>query len=225
MYGEIEKKYEKESLYNKIKKWFSIIYFGLAFILYIFNCLNFFIPVVIFLLFIAFIVKEIILKKINKKNDTKLSLSQIIKIKELELFRKYSIQKNIYNEKSLICIIDHYKNLIKPKIAKVNILGILSLVVTIISLFYTDEGLNVNKMKEDLPVILFIIFSIILICIILNIFAESLKIIKGEDGMYERLEEIFSELYIECINNKDNIKKDSKESIIKKILKKLKVTK
>ena len=48
-------------------------------------------------------------------------------------------------------------------------------------------------------------------------FIEAKKFLKGEDGMIERLEEIFSELYVECIdtNNADK-KKESKKQIKRK---------
>ena len=41
------------------------------------------------------------------------------------------------------------------------------------------------------------------------------KFLKGEDGMIERLEEIFSEIYIECINT-NNPDKKSKSKVKKK---------
>lgn len=42
------------------------------------------------------------------------------------------------------------------------------------------------------------------------------NLLKGEDGMVERLEEIFSELYVECVGesnivNKEKVKKTNKK--------------
>ena len=41
-------------------------------------------------------------------------------------------------------------------------------------------------------------------------FAEVKKVLKGEDGIYERLEIIFSELYVEYEEEKIEVNKNSK---------------
>ena len=41
------------------------------------------------------------------------------------------------------------------------------------------------------------------------------KIFKGEDGMVERIEEIFSELYIECVNDVEQSKLSTKKKVKK----------
>ena len=65
---------------------------------------------------------------------------------------------------------------------------------------------------------------IILLYFSYNQFIEAKKFLKGEDGMIERLEEIFSELYVEYINesNVDKIKKKETKNQSKKKTKTLK---
>ena len=123
----------------------------------------------------------------------------------------------MYNEKTLLCIIDHYRNMIKTKIVGGNLLAILSIAIPAILSFYTKDGFDFNGLAIALPYL--ISFSIVIITLYFSYseFVEAKKFLKGEDGMIERLEEIFSELYIECINtNIVEKKKKSKKQVKKK---------
>ena len=114
-----------------------------------------------------------------------------------------------------MCIIEHYRNLTKVKILGGNLLAILSIILPIILSFFTKNGLDFKELTNALPYLISFTIIIVEIYYIYNQFVEIKKFLKGEDEIYERLEEIFSELYIENINisvanKKVNIKKKYK---------------
>ena len=208
MYKDIEEIYKKKSPYNIIKKWTFWIYVIFIFISLVFNFLNKIVPMILVFIAMLLIMKVVSEKVLNtklhlsigKRNENEITLSLIIRNAEKELFKDYSIKNNMYNEKTLLCIIDHYRNMIKTKIVGGNLLAILSIAVPAILSFYTKDGFDFNGLAIALPYL--ISFSIVIIMLYFSYsqFIEAKKFLKGEDGMIERLEEIFSELYIECIN-------------------------
>lgn len=225
MYKDIEEIYKKKIPYNIIKKRTFWIYVVFILISLIFNFLNKIVPMIlvfIAMLLIMKIVSEIVLNtklhlSIGKKQDNGVTLPFIIRNAEKELFKNYSIKNNMYNEKTLLCIIDHYRNMIKTKIVWGNLLAILSIAIPAILSFYTKDGFDFNGLAIALPYL--ISFSIVIIMLYFSYsqFIEAKKFLKGEDGMIERLEEIFSELYIECINTNIVEKKiESKKQVKKK---------
>lgn len=225
MYKDIEEIYKKKSPYNIIKKWTFWIYVIFIFISLIFNFLNKIVPMIlvfIAMLLIMKIVSEKVLNtklhlSIGKRNENDITLLLIIRNAEKELFKDYSIKNNMYNEKTLLCIIDHYRNMIKTKIVGGNLLAILSIAIPAILSFYTKDGFDFSGLAIALPYL--ISFSIVIIMLYFSYrqYIEAKKFLKGEDGMNERLEEIFSELYIECINtNIVDKKKESKKQVKKK---------
>lgn len=227
MYNEIEKIYKKKSPYNLIEKIVLLIYFVVCLILFVFK-INVVIWFAIFYL-VSFVVllflTSFVIKIIGKIKGSNMSLFINIRSKEKKVLKKHLKDNDLYNEKSLVCIIDHYRSMIKTKNVESEFLTLLSILLPIISGFYLNGNYDTVGFINFLPYLIISIIIIAIICVFFKGFFAIGRILKGEDGMYERLEEIFSELYIECINNKDNIKKDSKESIIKKILKRLKVIK
>ena len=230
MYKDIEEIYKKKSPYNIIKKRTFWIYVVFILISLIFNFLSKIVPMIlvfIVMLLIMKIVSEKVLNtklhfNIGKRNKNEITLPLIIRNAEKELFNDYSIKNNLYNEKSLLCIIDHYRNMIKTRIVGGNLLAILSIAIPAILSFYTKDGFDFNGLAIALPYL--ISFSIVIIMLYFSYskFIEAKKFLKGEDGMIERLEEIFSELYIECINT--NIA-DKKKEFKKKVKKKSKASK
>ena len=116
----------------------------------------------------------------------------------------------MYNEKTILCIIDHYRNMIKTKKVGGNLLAILSIAIPVILSFYTKDGFDFNSLAISLPYLVIFCIVIIVLYFLYSQFIEVKKLLKGEDNMIERLEEIFSELYIECINT--NIVEKKKES-------------
>jgi len=222
MYKDIEKIYKKKSPYNIIKKWTFWIYVVFIFISLVFNFLNKIVPMILVFIAMLLIMKVVSEKVLNtklhlsmgKRNEKEITLPLIIRNAEKELFKDYSIKNNMYNEKTLLCIIDHYRNMIKTKIVGGNLLAILSIAIPAILSFYTKDGFDFNGLAIALPYL--ISFSIVIIMLYFSYsqFIEAKKFLKGEDGMIERLEEIFSEIYVECINSNNADKK--KETKIKK---------
>mgnify|MGYP004610912337 FL=1 len=225
MYKDIEEIYKKKSPYNIIKKRTFWIYVVFILISLIFNFLNKVVPMILVFIAMLLIMKVVSEKVLNtklhlsigKKQDNGVTLPFIIRNAEKELFKNYSIKNNMYNEKTLLCIIDHYRNMIKTKIVGGNLLAILSIAIPAILSFYTKDGFDFNGLAIALPYL--ISFSIVIIMLYFSYsqFIEAKKFLKGEDGMIERLEEIFSELYTECINtNIVDKKKKSKKQVKKK---------
>ena len=225
MYKDIEEIYKKKSPYNIIKKRTFWIYVVFILISLIFNFLNKVVPMILVFIAMLLIMKVVSEKVLNtklhlsigKKQDNGVTLPFIIRNAEKELFKNYSIKNNMYNEKTLLCIIDHYRNMIKTKIIGGNLLAILSIAIPAILSFYTKDGFDFNGLAIALPYL--VSFSIVIIMLYFSYsqFIEAKKFLKGEDGMIERLEEIFSELYIECINtNIVDKKKESKKQVKKK---------
>ena len=225
MYKDIEEIYKKKSPYNIIKKWTFWIYVIFIFISLVFNFLNKIVPMILVFIAMLLIMKVVSEKVLNtklhinigKRNENEIALALIIRNAEKELFKDYFIKNNMYNEKTLLCIIDHYRNMIKTKIVGGNLLAILSIAIPAILSFYSKDGFDFNGLAIALPYL--ISFSIVIIMLYFSYsqFIEAKKFLKGEDGMIERLEEIFSELYTECINtNIVDKKKESKKQVKKK---------
>jgi len=107
--------------------------------------------------------------------------------------------------------------MIKTKIVGGNLLAILSIAIPAILSFYTKDGFDFNGLANSLPYLISFSIMIILLYFSFSQFIEAKKFLKGEDGMIERLEEIFSELYVECINtNNADKKKEAKKQIKRK---------
>lgn len=225
MYKDIEEIYKKKSPYNIIKKRTVWIYVVFILISLIFNFLNKIVPMILVFIAMLLIMKIVSEKVLNtklhfnmgKRNENEITLPLIIRNAEKELFKDYSIKNNMYNEKTLLCIIDHYRNMIKTKIVEGNLLAILSIAIPAILSFYTKDGFDFNGLAIALPYLTSFSIVIILLYFSYSQFIEAKKFLKGEDGMIERLEEIFSELYVECINtNNTDKKKESKKQIKRK---------
>lgn len=225
MYKDIEEIYKKKSPYNIIKKRSFWIYVVFILISLVFNFLNKILPMILVFIAMLVIMKYVSEKVLNtklhlsigKKKDNEVALPLIIRNAEKELFKDYSIKNNLYNEKSLLCIIDHYRNMIKTKIVGGNLLAILSIAIPAVLSFYTKEGFDFNGLANALPYLISFSIMIILLYFSYSQFTEAKKFLKGEDGIIERLEEIFSELYVECINtNNTDKKKESKKQIKRK---------
>lgn len=207
MYKEIEELYKKKSPYNVIKKKLLWIYFVFIIISLIFNVFNKVIPTILVMLLMLLCMKKTCEKELNTKlfikiiNDEKAeSLDVIIKKTEIKMFINYCKKNKIYNSESLICILDHYRSLIKSKIVGGNLLAIISIVLPIILSFYNKDGLDFNGLVTVSPYLISFTIVIIILYFSFSQFIEMKKFLKGEDGMMERIEEIFSELYITCIN-------------------------
>lgn len=223
MYKNIEEIYKKKSPYNIIKKRIFWIYALFVSISLIFKFFNKIVLMILALIAMALAIKLVSEKVLNiklyfnlgKRKNNDISLPLIIKNTENKLFKDYSLENNLYNEKSLLCIIEHYRNLIKTRVVSGNLLAILSIIVPVLLAFYTKDGFDFNGLASALQYIIFFVIIIILLYFSYSQLIEMKKFLKGEDGMIERLEEIFSEIYIECINTNYPDKK-SKSKVKKK---------
>lgn len=226
MYKDIEEIYKKKSPYNIIKKRTFCIYVVFILISLIFNFFNKIVPMVLVFIVMLIIMKNISERVLNiklhlsirKKKDDEVTLPLIIRNAEKDLFKTFSIKNNLYNEKTLLCIIGHYRNMIKTKVVGGNLLAMLSIFIPVVLSFYTKGGFDFNGLASALPYLISFSIMIILLYFSYGQFMEAKKFLKGEDGMIERLEEIFSELYVECINlNNVDKNKLSKKQINKKM--------
>lgn len=209
MYKKIEELYKKQSPYNKIKIKMFWAYIGIVFFLLLFNIID-----SSFMMLLTVIITTIIMKKICEKElNTKLyfkfdkkdkkgkPLDEIICEKENEMFRSYLIENKIHNSKTLKCIMEHYRNLVKPKGVSDNFWSIIAIIISILLAFVTKDGFDFNSFEKALPYLISIGFVVLIILFFIRQFSQAKVFFKGEDGMYERLEEIFSELYIKYISD------------------------
>lgn len=129
MYKNIEEIYEKKSPYNIIKKrifWIYALFVSISLIFKFFNKIVLMILALIAMTLAIKLVSEKVLNiklyfNLGKRKNNDISLTLIIKNTENKLFKDYSIKNNLYNEKSLLCIIEHYRNLIKTRVVGGNL--------------------------------------------------------------------------------------------------------
>ena len=218
MFRKIENIYKKESPYNRIKIRLFWTYIITVFLLWIFNVNNVYL-MMIFMLVIAFLtIKYICEKELNtniyfkydKRDNDGQPLNEIIHNKEKLLFKQYLIKEKVYNREALECILNHYRTYIKPNIVGDNFWAIIAIVISIGLAFVTKEGFDIKSFELALPYLFAIVFMAIIIYYPIKKFPEIKKFFKGEDGIYESLEIIFSELYIEYDDKKVEHKKKPK---------------
>ena len=150
---------------------------------------------------------------LNIKNKNEKILKDIIDDNEKELFRKYVQKEKLYNEKMILCILDHYRTLFKNKITGSEILTILSIILPIPLSFIKDGNFDIKGLVTAIPYLICLAIVIFTCYYAFRNFIEIKKMFKGEDGMVERLEEIFSELYIECVNDEKQTKVIAKKKV------------
>lgn len=218
MFNKIEDLYKKQSPYNRITKKIFVTYVIIMPLLWALNIGKAYILMTIALIAAFFIIKRICEKELNtklyfkfdKKDHNGLTLSEIIGIREKSMFREFLKDNKWYNKEKIDCILNHYRTYIKPKIVGDNFFAIITIVVSIVLAFVTKEGFNINSFEKSLPYLISFILMTIMIYYPIKKFTEVKKILKGEDGIYERLEIIFSELYIEYEEEKIEVKKKPK---------------
>ena len=221
MYKKIEDLYKKHSPYNLVRKDMYIIYSIGIVISLVFNFYNNYILMIItMLIMLLLIIKrcEKILKIklhicLNIKNKNEKILKDIIDDNEKELFRKYVQKEKLYNEKMILCILDHYRTLFKNKITGSEIITILSIILPIPLSFIKDGNFDIKGLVTAIPYLICLAIVIFTCYYAFRNFIEIKKMFKGEDGMVERLEEIFSELYIECVNDEKQTKVIAKKKV------------
>ena len=214
MFKKIEELYKNDSPYNKIKKKIFFAYVIIVSLLLVFNVLDLYIMMLIIVFATLWIMKKICEKelgvklcfKLHRNNSEYEPLDKVICEKENEMFKRYLNDNNIYYYQILKCIMEHYRNLVKPKAISDNFWSIIAIAISVVLAFVTKDGFDFNSFERVLPYLIFFVAIVIVILVFIRQFSEIKTFFKGEDGMYERLEIIFSELYIESINEIEKLK-------------------
>lgn len=213
MYDEINMLYKKKSPYNiiKVRVFYIYLFFFIATLIfgYLFNIwIIIILNSIIMFLTIKYVCQLVLNEKLefsfNLKKTNDDTLPTLIRNKEIEMFRAYFVKNDLLEEKVLLCIIDHYRKLIKTKTINGSFITIISIVISIIIPFCSSGGFNKTEFINVLPYIIIACVFISILYYTYHKFLQLKEFLKGEDGMNERLEEIFSELYIETIKNEKN---------------------
>lgn len=109
----------------------------------------------------------------------------------------------------------YFRILFKNKITSSEILTILSIILPIPLSFIKDGEFDIKDLTTAIPYLICFAIVIFTCYFAFRNFIEIKKMFKGEDGMVERLEEIFSELYIECVNDEKQTKVIAKKKVKK----------
>lgn len=216
MYKRIENEFEKKSCFRKIGRCglaitaFVVICYMIGSIL-VFNFSNnkilwqIILAVIIFLLitilFYFFVFCTLCyLKKDKKKKffhfmDNINEFRQHIHEKDLDLFIIILKENQINNNQKLEEVINHYRIKISRNVKKGNdVLAFVSLIISLIALFSTDyfasSSINVAY------AICLIIISLLLYWLITSTISK-MSLILGEEALYERIESILAEIYME----------------------------
>ncbi len=215
MYKKIEELYKKQSPYNKIKKRFFWTYIIVVLFLLLFNIFNSSLLLLLTVITTIIIMKKICEKELNTKLHFKFDkkdtegkfLDEIICDKENEMFKNFLRKNKMDNLQTVKCIMEHYRNLVKPKIVSDNFWSIIAITISILLAFVTKDGFDFKSFEKALPYLISFTFIILTILFSIKQFSEIRTFLKGEEGMYERLEVVFSELYVESLKEKDTPKK------------------
>lgn len=211
MFKKIEELYKKKSSYNKITRKAFKIYVCIFVFVWVFELFANFLYAIPIAFVMIMSMKRICEQefktkfhfKVRNKNSENYCVSDAIKEQELNLFRDYVKNNNIYSRESLKNIIEHYRLINVSKLKSNNFLTILSIMISVLISFFDKNNFNINN---TVTIFLYIIGIVLLYTMIYWSYKQvySLtKSLKGEEGMYERLEEIFSELLNEKIIEED----------------------
>lgn len=154
-------------------------YIGIVFFLLLFNVID-----SSFMMLLTVIITTILMKKICEKEN--------------EMFQSYLIENKIFNSQTLKCIMGHYRNLVKQKVVSDNFWSIIAIAISVLLAFVTKDGFDFNSFEKALPYLISFTFITLTILFSIKQFSEIRTFLKGEEGMYERLE-----VYIECLKEND----------------------
>lgn len=219
MYNIIEKEYKNKSPYNKVKPQTVLIYL-VIFLMLILN--NIFVKntvINVIILMTIFVLGTFAMKKIYegalrtkltinpfKKNTESDKLDGIILKKEKEIFQELLIKEGIYNSQVVLFIVDHYRNLYKPKLTKFDFFTIMSLIISAISPFISQiivtKGFSFKADEKAIVIYVTTLVSVAIFYFLINRVYKFINYIRCNDKIYERLELIFSELYFDLEKRK-----------------------
>lgn len=217
MYKEIEYKYKKEGYYNKKIKIISILY-NISYIILCFIYLFFkltIVHIIIATLVYFIILFLVILKLLNIKlsfdvEKIRISINKSREerhCQEITLMKDFLKDNNIYNKEAINTIVEHYRNKSSKKESS-NLLTILGIIISIV-IATSDKNQIITNLIIYIP--LYVTFHFVIIQ-----FINYIKMLKGEEEIYENLESIFSELYIELTSKEDNKRPSKKKQKSKK---------
>lgn len=163
---------------------------------------------------------------IFKKKLRTISLNTLILENEKKIFVDYLKSNFMYKKETIKIIMEHYRCYIKPKVVGGNFLSILSILISVLLAFVSKDGFDIKSFEISIPYLVSLVFLFLIVYLPLSNITKIRKFFSGEDGMVERLESIFSELYIEydeTINVKNTMKtkkvvlKGKRERLLKEI--------
>ena len=193
MFEDIEKIFKREDLLTKISRLkmnififliviFAIDFFFYAFIMYLF----------------LFISSNISIKKIF---NIKFSINRIknyINNSKKKLKNKISKRVNIKTKEQYIPIINHYRDYsLKKIIFKFNFNDLLSIISVILTLTFGIYKFEPDTSTMYIKIISTIILLPSLTILLINMIIDDYSIFIGKKDIYKRLEEMFTELYLE----------------------------
>jgi hypothetical protein len=157
VFKNIEKIYKKESVYNKILKRITICFIFSVLLTWSLILLNLGYLSVIIPIAVFFIVKRICEKHLKTKlyyklfpSDSFLTLEELSEQKEKEMFKKYTINKKMYNEVDLKNIIHHYRSQQVANKKDDKFLEVLLSICSIIIPLLQSKNVENTKIKEKM---------------------------------------------------------------------------
>ncbi len=135
---------------------------------------------------------------------------KMFKYGEIKIFKQMAQKQKIYHEETLKCILEHYRLFISQKQFSVSFVSLISIALPILLSFYNNGSFNTVDLMNSLKYIAVFLIGMFAFYYVINSVVNIKRLILGEDAMYIRLEEIFSELYVECINEKKQKGRDKK---------------
>lgn len=210
MFKKIEELYKKESVYNKIVKVSTICLIVTVIISWILTIFKLGYLALIFIVADVLIIKIISEKILKTKlyfkffpRDSFCSIDELAIKKEIENFKSYLRNKELYNKDTLCNIIEHYRNMQIINREDKKYLEFLLGIIPIAISFLSEATLE--------NIVYYLIAIVITYSAIYYFYAQIKNIIKSLNGdlfMYERLEEIFSELLNDMNIEQNQIKKE-----------------
>ena len=74
---------------------------------------------------------------------------------------------------------EHYRNLVKPKVVSDNFWSIIAIIVSILLAFVTKDGFDFNSFEKALPYLISIGFVVLIILFFIRQFSQAKVFFKG----------------------------------------------
>ncbi len=192
MFDDFERYLKKNSKYINMDYIFlilgTIFYFSIITLIYLNSFINLMIACGLFI-FLLFLI-SLISQKIGNFKEIKDKYINIYD-QEYNCIKEYFINNNLYNKEIIKNFIEHYRMKLDYKSKKIDFITFITALSLLIN--YCIGGITPTKVA--------VIIIVIIIYIALTYLTKIIEMCKGELGLYSRLEENFSMLYAECIND------------------------